>query len=77
MKKKLVYSFAEGDGQDKQLLHPALDPVSTDEPVVMSNESGILQDNPFEVLDVQGLGQLINMAVYNGHRVRSDLKIDI
>jgi len=36
-----------------------------------------LQDNPFEVLDIQGVGQLIEMAVQRGREVRKDLKIGI
>ena len=43
----------------------------------MYNESGILQDNPFEVLDIQGVGQLIELAVESGRAVREDLKIGI
>jgi len=58
-----TFSFSREDAENKFL--------------PMYNESGILQDNPFEVLDVQGVGQLINMAVYNGRQVRSDLKIGI
>lgn len=58
-----TFSFSREDAENKFL--------------PMYNDSGILQDNPFEVLDVQGVGQLINMAVYNGRQVRSDLKIGI
>jgi pyruvate,orthophosphate dikinase len=58
-----TFSFSREDAENKFL--------------PMYNESGILQDNPFEVLDVQGVGQLVNMAVYNGRQVRSDLKIGI
>ncbi|OGA64876.1 MAG: pyruvate, phosphate dikinase, partial [Betaproteobacteria bacterium RIFCSPLOWO2_12_FULL_67_28] len=41
------------------------------------NETGILQDNPFEVLDIKGVGQLMKMAVEDGRRTRPDLKIGI
>jgi pyruvate,orthophosphate dikinase len=58
-----TFSFSREDAENKFL--------------PMYNDSEILQDNPFEVLDVQGVGQLINMAVYNGRQVRSDLKIGI
>ena len=58
-----TFSFSREDAENKFL--------------PMYNDSGILQDNPFEVLDVQGVGQLINMAVFNGRKVRSDLKIGI
>jgi pyruvate,orthophosphate dikinase len=58
-----TFSFSREDAENKFL--------------PMYNESGILQDNPFEVLDIQGVGQLINMAVWNGRQVRPDLKIGI
>jgi pyruvate,orthophosphate dikinase len=58
-----VFSFSREDAENKFL--------------PMYNESGILQDNPFEVLDVQGVGQLIEMTVKNGREVREDLKIGI
>ena len=58
-----TFSFSREDAENKFL--------------PMYNDSGILHDNPFEVLDVQGVGQLINMAVYNGRQVRKDLKIGI
>jgi pyruvate,orthophosphate dikinase len=41
------------------------------------NESGILQDNPFEVLDVKGVGQVMKIAVENGRKTRPELKIGI
>ena len=43
----------------------------------MYNETEILHDNPFEVLDIQGVGQLVELAVNGGRAVRSDLKIGI
>jgi len=58
-----VFSFSREDAENKFL--------------PLYNDSGILQDNPFEVLDVQGLGQLIEMAVTRGRAVREDLKIGI
>jgi pyruvate,orthophosphate dikinase len=58
-----VFSFSREDAENKFL--------------PMYNESGILQDNPFEVLDIQGVGQLIEMTVQNGREVREDLKIGI
>ena len=58
-----AFSFSREDAENKFL--------------PMYNESGILQDNPFEVLDVQGVGQLIDMAVYRGRQTRKDLKIGI
>jgi len=58
-----VFSFSREDAENKFL--------------PMYNDSGILQDNPFEVLDIQGVGQLIEMAVRNGRKSREDLKIGI
>jgi pyruvate,orthophosphate dikinase len=58
-----AFSFSREDAENKFL--------------PMYNESGILQDNPFEVLDIQGVGQLIEMAVQSGREVRADLRIGI
>ncbi len=41
------------------------------------NETGILEDNPFEVLDIKGVGQLMKMAVKQGRQTNPDLKIGI
>jgi len=38
---------------------------------------GILKDNPFEVLDVKGVGKLMKMAVEGGRLTNPDLKIGI
>jgi len=40
-------------------------------------EHGILTDDPFQVLDVDGVGQLIKVAVREGRRVRPELKTGI
>ena len=58
-----VFSFSREDAENKFL--------------PMYNDSEILQDNPFEVLDIQGVGQLIEMAVTRGREQRKDLKIGI
>ena len=58
-----VFSFSREDAENKFL--------------PMYNDSGILQDHPFEVLDIQGVGQLIEMTVQNGREVRDNLKIGI
>src|SRR3990170_4127295 len=58
-----TFSFSREDAENKFL--PAY------------NETGILQDNPFEVLDIKGVGQLMKMAVEDGRRTRPDLKIGI
>ncbi|MFZ9981270.1 MAG: pyruvate, phosphate dikinase [Cyclobacteriaceae bacterium] len=39
--------------------------------------SGILQDNPFEKLDIRGVGKLMKMAASTGRQVKPDLKIGI
>ena len=58
-----VFSFSREDAENKFL--------------PMYNEYGILQDNPFEVLDLKGVGKLIKMAVKGGREQREDLKIGI
>jgi pyruvate,orthophosphate dikinase len=58
-----TFSFSREDAENKFL--PAY------------NETGILQDNPFEVLDIKGVGQLMKMAVEDGRRTRPDLKVGI
>jgi pyruvate,orthophosphate dikinase len=40
-------------------------------------ETGILQDNPFEVLDQKGVGELMKLAVNEGRKTRPDLKVGI
>jgi len=40
-------------------------------------ETGILQDNPFEVLDVKGVGQVMKIAVERGRKARPELKVGI
>jgi pyruvate,orthophosphate dikinase len=41
------------------------------------NEHKILQDNPFEIIDVKGVGRLMAIAVEWGRKTRPDLKIGI
>jgi pyruvate,orthophosphate dikinase len=40
-------------------------------------ETGILEDNPFEVLDQKGVGELMKLAVSEGRKTKPDLKIGI
>ena len=40
-------------------------------------DKGILKDDPFQILDQKGVGQLISMATVNGRSVRPDLKVGI
>ncbi len=58
-----TFSFSREDAENKFL--PAY------------NETGILQDNPFEVLDVKGVGQVMKIAVDKGRKTNPDLKIGI
>jgi pyruvate,orthophosphate dikinase len=58
-----TFSFSREDAENKFL--------------PMYNERGILQDNPFEVLDVKGVGRLMALAVDGGRGSRADLKVGI
>ena len=58
-----TFSFSREDAENKFL--------------PMYNETGVLQDNPFEVLDLKGVGKLIKMAVKGGREQREELKIGI
>jgi len=40
-------------------------------------EAGILDDNPFEVLDQKGVGELMKLAVTEGRKTNPDLKVGI
>ncbi|MEN8220842.1 MAG: pyruvate, phosphate dikinase [Pseudomonadota bacterium] len=57
------FSFSREDAENKFL--------------PLYNESGILQDNPFEVLDVKGVGQLMSMTVEWGRKTRAGMKVGI
>ncbi|MBI4694463.1 MAG: pyruvate, phosphate dikinase [Gammaproteobacteria bacterium] len=58
-----TFSFSREDAENKFL--PAY------------TESGILEDNPFEVLDTKGVGEVMKIAVERGRSTREDLKIGI
>ena len=58
-----TFSFSREDAENKFL--PAY------------NETGILEHNPFEVLDIRGVGQLMIMAVEKGRKTNPDLKMGI
>jgi pyruvate,orthophosphate dikinase len=58
-----TFSFSREDAENKFL--------------PLYNETGILRDNPFEVLDVEGVGRLMKLAVEWGRGARHDLKIGI
>ncbi len=40
-------------------------------------KEGILQEDPFQVLDIEGVGQLVEMATKNGRKAKPDLKVGI
>lgn len=40
-------------------------------------KQGILQEDPFQVLDIEGVGQLVSMATVNGRKQRPGLKVGI
>jgi pyruvate,orthophosphate dikinase len=58
-----TFSFSREDAENKFL--------------PLYNERKILQDNPFEVLDVKGVGRLMMIAIEWGRRTDSNLKIGI
>jgi pyruvate, orthophosphate dikinase len=58
-----TFSFSREDAENKFL--------------PMYNERGILQDNPFEVLDTKGVGKLMQLAIGWGRDTRPDMKVGI
>ncbi|MBF0264194.1 MAG: pyruvate, phosphate dikinase [Gammaproteobacteria bacterium] len=58
-----TFSFSREDAENKFL--------------PLYNERGILQDNPFEVLDVNGVGKLMTLAVDWGRKTREGMSIGI
>lgn len=40
-------------------------------------KQGILENDPFEILDQEGVGQLVKMGVHKGRSARADLKVGI
>jgi pyruvate,orthophosphate dikinase len=58
-----TFSFSREDAENKFL--------------PMYNENGILQDNPFEVLDIKGAGKLMQLAVEWGRQTRPEMKMGI
>jgi len=58
-----AFSFSREDAENKFL--------------PLYNQSGILQDNPFEVLDVKGVGKLMKLAVDWGRKTRPDIHVGI
>lgn len=58
-----VFSFSREDAENKFL--------------PFYQEMGILSNNPFESLDSEGVGVLMDMAITSGRKARPDLKIGI
>ncbi len=58
-----TFSFSREDAENKFL--------------PMYNQAGILQDNPFEVLDAKGVGKLMQLAVEWGRGVKPELSVGI
>ena len=58
-----TFSFSREDAENKFL--------------PLYNQSGILQDNPFEVLDRKGVGKLMHLAVDWGRQVKPKLHVGI
>lgn len=58
-----TFSFSREDAENKFL--------------PLYNQIGILRDNPFEVLDVEGMGRLMAITVEWGRKTRSDLVVGI
>ncbi len=58
-----TFSFSREDAENKFLPHYVT--------------SGLLRDNPFEVLDTVGMGRLIRLAVEEGRAARPDLVVGI
>ncbi len=58
-----AFSFSREDAENKFL--------------PLYNQSDILHDNPFEVLDIKGVGKLMELAVQWGREVKPDLSVGI
>jgi pyruvate,orthophosphate dikinase len=58
-----TFSFSREDAENKFL--------------PLYNEHEILQDNPFEVLDVKGVGKLMQLAIQWGKETRPDIRVGI
>ncbi len=58
-----TFSFSREDAENKFL--------------PMYNQSRILQDNPFDVLDIKGVGRLMELAIGWGRATRPDMKVGI
>jgi pyruvate,orthophosphate dikinase len=60
---QMTFGFSRDDAEGKFLLQYV--------------DRKILPENPFQVLDVDGVGQLVRKATEDGRRARKDLKVGI
>ncbi len=60
---QMTFGFSRDDAEGKFI------------PIYLDN--GIMKDNPFEVLDQEGVGKLMKMAINDGRTTRPDLKCGI
>jgi pyruvate,orthophosphate dikinase len=60
---QMTFGFSRDDAEGKFLLQYV--------------DRKILPENPFQVLDTEGVGQLVRMATENGRKARKDLKVGI
>jgi pyruvate,orthophosphate dikinase len=58
-----TFSFSREDAENKFLAYYL--------------DHGIIRDNPFEILDVKGVGRLMEIAMHWGRKARPDLKVGI
>jgi pyruvate,orthophosphate dikinase len=68
---QMTFGFSRDDAESK-FLHKYLEGVSTKDGL-----QKILKNNPFEVLDREGVGKLMKIAVEYGLQTRPDLKLGI
>ncbi|MHA1658727.1 MAG: pyruvate, phosphate dikinase [Promethearchaeota archaeon] len=60
---QMTYGFSRDDAEGKFI------------PIYL--EEGIMKDNPFEILDQEGVGQLMKMAIESGRKTKPNLKLGI
>ncbi|HMP53990.1 MAG TPA: pyruvate, phosphate dikinase, partial [Candidatus Melainabacteria bacterium] len=69
---QMTFGYSRDDAEGK-FLHRYLDGVDTED----GEKVKILEDNPFEVLDFEGVGKLMKMAVEYGQSTKPDIKLGI
>ncbi|MHA1491444.1 MAG: pyruvate, phosphate dikinase [Promethearchaeota archaeon] len=60
---QMTYGFSRDDAEGKFI------------PIYL--EEGIMKDNPFEILDQEGVGKLMKMAIESGRKTKPNLKLGI